>query len=179
MEFIPDATFGLATFQPKHYQNALASYDLDAERLQALTLHRNCGLLVDPRWGESNLVFPFAVYEAKGWNGDPREARRQACSAAAAYLDLLDALARHPGKPGKMEGAYQTAESRSSQVFALTSFGAHWHVMVGYRRPRLAREYAGRAGMSDTEYVWRPPNLQDSPPPPFLSLQSADMPPSF
>src|SRR6185436_6991636 len=78
---IPDATFGLATFQPKHYQNAVASYDLDAERLQALALHRNCGLLADPRWGDSNLVFPFAVYEAKGWNAQPREARRQACSA--------------------------------------------------------------------------------------------------
>jgi len=150
---IPDATFGLATFQHKHYQNAIASYELDAERLQALALHRNSGLLADPRWGDSSLVFPFAVYEAKGWKGDPREARHQACSAAVAYLDLLDALARLPGHEGKRDGAYQTVQSRSSQVFALTSFGAHWHVMVGYRRPRLAREFAGRAGMSDTVYV--------------------------
>ncbi|VUC32087.1 unnamed protein product [Clonostachys rosea] len=152
---IPDATFGLATFQPKHYQNAIASYDLDARRLQALALHRNCGLLSDPRWGDSDLVFPFAVYEAKGWGGDPREARRQACSAAAAYLDLLDALARHPGREGKRDGAYQTTEGRSSQVFALTSFGAHWHVLVGYRRPRLVREYAKRAGMSQNVYVFQ------------------------
>jgi hypothetical protein len=154
---IPDTTFGLATFLPKHYQNAIASYDLDAERLQALALHRNCGLLSDPRWGEANLVFPFAVYEAKGYKGDPREARQQACSAAAMYLDLLDALARQPGLSGKTEGAYQSPESRSSQVFALTSFGAHWHVMVGYRRPRLAREHRGRAGMSDTVYVRKSP----------------------
>lgn len=150
---IPDATFGLATFQPKQYQNAIASYDLDAKRLQALALHRNCGLLSDPRWGDSNLVFPFAVYEAKGWGGDPREARRQACSAAVAYLVLLDALVRHPGREGKRDGAYQTTEGRSSQVFALTSFGAHWHVLVGYRRPRLVREYAKRAGMSQNVYV--------------------------
>ena len=151
---IPDATFGLATFQPKHYQNAIASYELDAERLQALALHRNCGLRADPRWGEANLVFPFAVYEAKGWKGDPREARHQACSAAAEYLDLLDALARRPGLSDRPGGAaYQMPESRSSQVFALTSFGAHWHVMVGYRRPRLAREYKGRSGMSDMVYV--------------------------
>jgi hypothetical protein len=156
---IPDATFGLATFQPKHYQNAIASYDLDARRIQALALHRNCGLLSDPRWGGRDLVFPFAVYEAKGWSGDPREARHQACSAAVAYLDLLDALARHPGKEGQREGAYQASESRNSQVFALTSFGAHWHVMVGYRRPRLRREYEGRKGMSKNVYVRHISNL--------------------
>jgi hypothetical protein len=58
---ISDATFGLATFHPKHYQNAVASYELDAERLQALALHRHCGLISDPRCGEADLVFPFAV----------------------------------------------------------------------------------------------------------------------
>ncbi|KAL2132938.1 hypothetical protein VTI74DRAFT_3128 [Chaetomium olivicolor] len=152
---IPDATFGLATFEPRDYQTAFASYTLDTKRLKALTLHRDCGLIVDPRWGDANLVFPFAVYEAKGWNGDPREARQQACAAAAVYLDLLDALARQPGKSGRMDGAYQTLESRSSQVFAMTSFGAHWHIMVGYRRPRLAREHRGRPGMSDTVYLFQ------------------------
>ena len=35
--------------------------------------------------------------EAKGLRGDCRVARRQACSAAAAYLDMLDNLARRPG----------------------------------------------------------------------------------
>ena len=152
---IPDATFGLATYEPKHYQNALAAYELDREGLEALALQRNCALLSDPRWGEANLVFPFAVYEAKGWSGDAREARYQACAAAAAYLDLLDALARHPGRSGQVAGGYQTPESRSTQVFALTSFGAHWHLMVGYRRPRLAREHAGRAGLSDTVYLFQ------------------------
>ncbi|KAK9641187.1 hypothetical protein HCH54_008939 [Aspergillus fumigatus] len=33
---IPDATFGLATFKPKDYQNILAEWDLDHDRLEAL-----------------------------------------------------------------------------------------------------------------------------------------------
>jgi hypothetical protein len=153
---IPDASFGLATFRPKHYQNAVASYELDAERLQALALHRNCGLITDPRRGNADMVFPFAVYEAKGWNGDPREARQQACAAGAAYLDMLDTLARVPGSPENTDCEYQFSESRNSQVFALTSYGAQWNIMVGYRRPRLKREHAGHPGMSDTVYVCIP-----------------------
>lgn len=150
---IPDATFGLATFHPQHYQNAVAEYDLDAERLLALMLHGDCGLISDPRCGEADLAFPFAVYEAKGWRGDPREARLQACAAGAKYLDMLDNLARLPGPPEKTGNVYQYGDSRSAQVFALTSFGSYWHILVGYRRPRLEREYAGYPGMSDTVYV--------------------------
>lgn len=121
--------------------------------MEALALHRHCGLLSDPRWGDSSLVFPFAVYEAKGWAGDAREARRQACSAAAAYLDLLDRLTEVPGLTGERSGAYQTKKSRNSQVFAFTSYGAHWHILVGYKRPRLNREYAGHQGLSESVYV--------------------------
>lgn len=93
------------------------------------------------------------MYEAKGWSGDPREARHQACVAGAAYLDMLDALARIPGPPCVKNRDYQFDGSQNAQTFALTSFGAHWHVMVGYRRPRLKREHAGHPGMSDTVYV--------------------------
>jgi hypothetical protein len=150
---IPDASIGLATFHPQHYQNAIASYELDAERLQALSLHRDSSLTSDPRLGESDLVYPFLVYEAKGWSGDPREARLQACAAGARYLDMLDALARRPGPSGEIEGAYQFHGGRSAQVFGLISFGAYWHIMVGYRRPRLKREHAGHPNMSDTVYV--------------------------
>lgn len=153
MKRIPDATFGLATFQPKDYQSVLAEWDLDRDRLEALLLHRHCALISDPRWGDTSLVFPFAVYEAKGWSGDCREARRQACSAGAVYLDLLDNLTRQPGKTSKKGGAYQTAQSRSSQVFVYTSFGAHWHILVGYKRPRLKREHAGHEGISRFVYV--------------------------
>ncbi|KAH8777841.1 hypothetical protein F5883DRAFT_696769 [Diaporthe sp. PMI_573] len=152
---IPDATFGLATFQPRDYQNVVAEWDLDRDRLEALLLHQQYGLISDPRWGETSLVFPFAVYEAKGWSGDARAARRQACSAGKVYLDLLDNLARQLGKAGEKNGRYQTDQSRNSQVFVYTSFGAHWHVLVGYKRPRLAREHAGHQGLSESVYVFQ------------------------
>ncbi|EXM24013.1 hypothetical protein FOTG_08948 [Fusarium oxysporum f. sp. vasinfectum 25433] len=149
---IPDATFGLATFKPRDYQSPIAEWDLDRDRLEALSLHRYCGFHSDPSWGKSSLVFPFAAYEAKGWSGDSREARRQACSAGSVYLDMLDRLSKVPGKPGDLDGAYQAEDSRNSQVFVFTSFGAHWHILVGYRRPRLAREHVGMSGMSKTVY---------------------------
>ncbi|KAF4946264.1 hypothetical protein FSARC_14238 [Fusarium sarcochroum] len=152
---IPDATFGLSTFKPRHYQNCIGQWDLDHDRLEALKVHRHCGLRSDPRWSTNNLAFPFAAYEAKGWSGDCREARRQACSAGAVYLDMLDRLARTPGKLGDKPGAYQTDQSRSTQVFTFTSFGAHWHISVGYKRPRLRREFAGREGMSESVYVFQ------------------------
>jgi hypothetical protein len=38
-------------------------------------------------------------------------------------------------------------------VFVFTSFGAHWHILVGYKRPRLKREYAGHKGLSESVYV--------------------------
>ncbi|KAE8133364.1 hypothetical protein BDV38DRAFT_274330 [Aspergillus pseudotamarii] len=125
---IPDATFGLATFNPKDYQSPLAEWNLDHDRLEARLLHRHCGLISDPRWGDANLAFPFAVYEAKGWSGDAQEARRQGCSAGAVYLDI------------------------NNQVVIFTSFGAHWHILVGYKRPRLEREYAGHDGFSEPVY---------------------------
>ncbi|KAB8214327.1 hypothetical protein BDV33DRAFT_196216 [Aspergillus novoparasiticus] len=153
---IPDATFGLATFKPKDYQNPLAEWNLDHDRLEALLLHRHCGLISDPRWGDADLAFPFAVYEAKGWSGDAREARRQGCSAGAVYLDMLDHLARQPGKTGNRKRAYQPAGGRSNnQVFVFTSFGAHWHILVGYKRRRLEREYAGHEGFSESVYIFQ------------------------
>ncbi|KAH7165369.1 hypothetical protein EDB81DRAFT_917353, partial [Dactylonectria macrodidyma] len=154
---IPDATFGLATFDVQDGQNPLACDELDRDKLKALALHPETELISDPKLGDANLVFPFAVYEAKGWNGDARVARYQACSAGAVYLDMLDALARHPfpidipdfGRP------YQALGSQNTQVFALTSFGAHWHILVGYRRNRLEREHAGTNGVSKTVYVFQ------------------------
>ncbi|KAG2026542.1 hypothetical protein GB937_001322 [Aspergillus fischeri] len=153
---IPDATFGLATFKPKDYQNILAEWDLDHDHLEALLLHRHCGLISDPRWGYADLAFPFAVYEAKGWGGDAREARQQGCSAGAVYLDMLDSLARQPGKVGEKNRVYQSTRSRSNnQVFVFTSFGAHWHILVGYKRPRQEREYAGHEGFSESVYIFQ------------------------
>ncbi len=114
--------------------------------------HRKCGLLADPKWGETDLVFPFMVYEAKGWSGDCREARRQACLAAVIYLDMLDNLSRKPGPVGTPK-LFQTETSHDNQVFALTSFGAQWHVLVAFKMPRGKEEYADMECMSRNVYV--------------------------
>jgi hypothetical protein len=148
----PDATFGLATFSEYELDLSVCANELRRTRLEKLLLHRKCGLLADPKWGETDLVFPFAVYEAKGWAGDCREARHQACLAGATYLDMLDDLVRKPGPVGSTK-PYQTVTSHHYQVFALTSFGAHWHLLVGYRRPRHEDEHRKRKGMSETVYV--------------------------
>ncbi|KAM7204868.1 hypothetical protein V8F33_001457 [Rhypophila sp. PSN 637] len=68
------------------------------------------------------------------------------------YLNLLDALAR---KPGCDKGSYQEADGRNWQVFALTSFGAHWHLLVGYKRPRRLEEYSGVEGMRDDVFIFQ------------------------
>lgn len=149
---IPDATFGLATFSDSTGGALVQIDELNRERLERLLLHRKCGLLCDPKWGNTDLVFPFAVYEAKGWSGDCREARRQACQAGACYLDMLDNLVRTPGPIGSAK-IYQTKTSHKYQIFALTSFGAHWHLLVGYQRPRQMEEHAGKEGMSKSVYV--------------------------
>lgn len=149
---IPDATFGLATFTDREADLPGWASELQSERLTRLMFHPNYGLISDPKREGDGLCFPFMVYEAKGWSGDCRDARRQACSAAAAYLDLLDHLVRRPGPLGSPR-PYQTKTSHQYQVFVLTSFGAYWHLLVGYRRPRQASEYAHAEGMSETVYV--------------------------
>ena len=97
---IPDATFGLSTFANSASDSPVWVDELNRERLERLLLHPKCGLLADPKWGETDLVFPFAVHEAKGWSGDCREDLRQACQGASCYLDMLDNLARKPGPAG-------------------------------------------------------------------------------
>lgn len=152
-ERIPDAVFGMATFTDNDADLPYWIYELDRTRLEKVLLHPKYGLAADPKRDDNiGMAFPFMVYEAKGWRGDCREARRQACSAAAFYLDMLDQLARVPG-PVDAPRPYQTRTSHHYQVFALTSFGAYWHLLVGHRRPRLEQEHAGLPGMSDTVYV--------------------------
>ena len=63
----PDETFALFT----HERGAFIDPSLNAgvfrqDRLQRLLLHPKCGLISDPRWGHTKMVFPWAVYEAKG-----------------------------------------------------------------------------------------------------------------
>ncbi|KAJ3494309.1 hypothetical protein NLG97_g4161 [Lecanicillium saksenae] len=144
---IPDLTVGLAVAE------TTGAGSLHTSSLERIMLHRHCGLIADPSRKKPNLAFPFAVYEAKGYDGDPREARRQACTAGAAYLDLLDELAREPGKADPIPSPYQEGYTHNAQIFALTSFGPHWHIMVGYKRMRRKEEYAGTPGMSKCVYL--------------------------
>lgn len=153
----PDATFGLATFEPEDYEDDPDSYELDRDRLYSLMLHPRCEIISDSQLGRPSLVFPFAVYEAKGWSGDCRDARHQACSGAAAYLDMLHSLGQHPAQKEfniQVDGTIYQSSGDKAQVFAFTSFGAHWHILVGYRRRRAKNEHAGTPGLSENVYVW-------------------------
>ncbi|KAF2500436.1 hypothetical protein BU16DRAFT_602269 [Lophium mytilinum] len=135
---IPDATFGLSMF-PKDSPESRAASGPDRQLCedQLALLYAEFKFAVDPRMDrdDTSLIFPWGVYEAKGWAGDCRDARRQALAAGAAYLDMLDCLARKPDFKG-VPTTYQTPGSRNFQVFALTSYGAQWHINVGYRRRR-------------------------------------------
>lgn len=147
---IPDLTIGLARPDWETGADSL----LHPATLERIMLHRDSGLISDPSCDETpNIIFPFAVYEAKGYKGDPRKARHQATEAGAAYLDLLDALSREPDKAGGLSLPHQTEQSNCAQVFALTSFGPHWHIMVGYKRKRGEDEHAGAPGLSENVYV--------------------------
>ena len=155
---IPDATLGLATASEVPMDDPGNFGALCEDKLWRLLLHPKSGLISDPKWGHTQMVFPWAVYEAKGWSGDCREARRQACAAGERYLTMLDHLARKPGPP-RMGMHYQTERSHDFQVFAFTSIGSHWHVLVGCRHNRLPEQHAGAPGMSKTVSVSCVPRL--------------------
>lgn len=165
---IPDATFGLSTYVPAECQDHYTPCDyrhcpyrfpnwnsaLRRDKLERLAFHPKCGLLADPKWGESDMALPFMVYEAKGWSGDYREARRQACLAAKTYLDMLDHLSRVPSTAGP-SSEFQTATSQDNQVFAITSYGAHWHLLVAFKKPRGEDYYAKSEGLSPSVYIFQ------------------------
>lgn len=92
MKRTPDATFAISTYVKDDWFRS-NSYVFRGDRLERLLLHPEIGLIADPKWGHKNMVFPWAVYEVKGWSGDCEEARRQACAGAARYLKMLDHLA--------------------------------------------------------------------------------------
>lgn len=149
----PDATFGIRTYNKGDLMiPELNSSVFHCDKLERLLLHPKCGLVSDPKWGQNKMAFPWAVYEAKGWSGDCVEARRQACAAGERYLNMLDHLARVPGPPEKSM-LYQTERSHDFQVFVFTSFGSHWHILVGCKHERLLEQYAGIEGMSKNVYV--------------------------
>ncbi|QYT02929.1 hypothetical protein H0G86_009911 [Trichoderma simmonsii] len=139
----PDATFGLATYDPKTlhlnrqsmatgYQADYINKELDErlsqDRLKSMTNNLNCSLVVDGSWGNANIVFPFAVYEAKKREADYRNAKQQIQHACQIYLSMLDDLARNPDNVAK----YQSANSSHCQMFAFVSYGSQWAVYVAW-----------------------------------------------
>ena len=131
----PDITFGLATLwdevvqhQIKH-KNGEISCDLDhteghpsltKERIQKQLFHRRCGLIVDPRWGSVDLIFPWAIFEAKKSTVPLHEALSQLYDGTSAYLGMLDDLARDPNAPDK----YQDIQGNGPQIFAFACSGS-------------------------------------------------------
>lgn len=98
-------------------------------RLRSLLSNPECGLVVDGLWGETELLFPFAVYEAKkGIHTSGEEAEKQVFHAFKTYLAMLDDLARNPDDINQ----YQTEESSRFQMFAFTSSGPQWKIYVAW-----------------------------------------------
>ncbi|KAI1853511.1 hypothetical protein JX265_004159 [Neoarthrinium moseri] len=101
---------------------------LSQRDLTAMMHDHNCGLVVDGLWGRADLVFPFAVYEAKKRASSFPEAEEQVYDACKMYLAMLDDLARNPDNVAK----YQTEESSKHQLFAFVSCGSDWQVFIAW-----------------------------------------------
>lgn len=116
------------------------AFSLCSERLRALSEQHRSGLIVDPRWGEADLVFPWAVFEVKKdtWNDaftkkgivDFEPAEAQIYQAAQMMLAMLDDLVRKPDRLGE----YQSAKSNQFQLFGFTSVAHHWRVYVAFEK---------------------------------------------
>jgi hypothetical protein len=91
----------------------LADLVLSAEGRKSLSEQHLCGLIVDPRWGEADLVFPWVVYEVKKdtWND------------AFYGKGVLD-----------FQAAYQYPKSNQFQLFGFTSVANHWRVYVAFEK---------------------------------------------
>jgi hypothetical protein len=87
------------------------------------------GLVVDGKWGETGLIFPWAVYEAKKTDNLDRSAQKQVLHAAQIYLGMLDDLARKPLHVDE----YQCKQSSNLyQVFLFTSCGPDFTIRIAY-----------------------------------------------
>lgn len=97
---------------------------LSESRIKLQMYMQECGLMVDGVWGETDILFPFAVYEAKKKVSSFDQARNQIYHACRTYLAMMDDLARVPSDVSK----YQTEGSKQQQIFALMSCGYKWEV---------------------------------------------------
>ena len=101
---------------------------LSESRILMQMENQDCGLIVDGIWGEANLIFPFAVYEAKKSANTWDQAENQIYHACKTYLAMLDDLARCPTDVTR----YQSQESERYQIFGFTSCGSYWKVYIAW-----------------------------------------------
>lgn len=140
---IPDATIGLVSYDDydmkrgyfcdmegceDDHSSMQPDKNLSKDALLSMMNDRQCGLIVDGVWGKTNLVFPFAVYEAKKRAESYKSAEAQIYHACRTYLAMLDDLARNPDDIEK----YQTEDSDRYQFFAFTSCGSYWQVFIAW-----------------------------------------------
>lgn len=140
---IPDATMGLRTYSNSNLEHGYTCTVVDCKinhdsmqphkslldyRIDAQMYDKQCGLIVDGIWGESNLIFPFAVYEAKKRTSTWEQAEHQVYHAFKVYLAMLDDLARDPLDITE----YQCQESMHYQLFGFTSCGSYWKVYIAW-----------------------------------------------
>lgn len=142
---IPDITCGLTSYilsdpndegvdgRERRMREALHTGSL----LRFICIFNGHSLIIDGKWGECTILFPFAVYEAKKDENSKMGVTIQLKLAFNAYLGMLDRLAR---QPGKME-EYQSSQSTAFPIFGFTSNGRDWRMYVGYL-PNCAREDA-------------------------------------
>ncbi|KAH6619652.1 hypothetical protein B0J18DRAFT_434662 [Chaetomium sp. MPI-SDFR-AT-0129] len=143
---IPDGTLGLRAYDDYELKRGYRCDDpackedhstkqpdqrLSEDRLRAMMHNPECALIVDGVWGKTDLVFPFAVYEAKkgASSYEIEAAESQIHHACQTYLAMLDDLARNPDNVAE----YQTTESSKYQLFAFTSCGSYWEVYVAWK----------------------------------------------
>jgi hypothetical protein len=141
---IPDATIGLKSYDDFFLKRGYVCSASDCEEdhstmqpdkrlsehdLQAMMHDPECGLIVDGVWGKTELLFPFAVYEAKKRPSHYQQAEDQIYHACRTYLAMLDDLARNPNNVTE----YQTEESSKYQLFAFASCGSYWQVFMAWK----------------------------------------------
>lgn len=141
---VPDATMGLRTYDDYELgagyfcdipdctvDHSTQQYDkrLSKNDLRSMMHNRKCGLVVDGIWGKTDIVFPFAVYEAKKRASSSEQAGDQIYHACKTYLAMLDDLVRNPDNVAE----YQTEESSRYQLFAFTSCGPIWQVFIAWQ----------------------------------------------
>lgn len=120
----PDATLGLRA------DNEGDSI-LEPSRLRRLRFDTKIQVSGDPgaKHKSTNVLFPFAVYEAKKDAVSVHEAERQVAQACDRYLGLIDSVVRDPMD----SSTYQRQTSSEYQIFAFTSCGANWKVFKATR----------------------------------------------